>query len=166
MSTAEHASIRLLLDLLDEAFDRKAWHGTTLLGSLRGVSAGTAAWRPGGGRHNIWELAVHAAYWKYAVRRQLTGEKRGSFAFKGSNWFVRPADGAGRDADWASDVRALVEEHRRLRETIAAFPEPRLWRPLKGKPYNPAFIIRGIASHDLYHAGQVQLIKRLAPRKV
>ncbi|HJS59272.1 MAG TPA: hypothetical protein VKA01_14315 [Vicinamibacteria bacterium] len=55
----------ILLGLLDEAFDKKAWHGTNLRGSVRGLDARTAAWRPGPRRHNIWELAVHAAYWKY-----------------------------------------------------------------------------------------------------
>jgi hypothetical protein len=83
-------SIELLLGLLDEAFERKAWHGPNLRGSLRGLDAKAAAWRPGPGRHNIWETAVHAAYWKYAVRRRLTGEKRGSFARGGSNWFRCP----------------------------------------------------------------------------
>ena len=68
------------LSLLDEAFERKAWHGPNLRGTLRGVTAEVAAWRPGAGRHNVWELCVHAAYWKYAVRRMLTGEKRGSFS--------------------------------------------------------------------------------------
>ena len=73
------APLRILLHLVDEAFDRKAWHGTTLLGSIRGVPAAAAAWRPAPRRHNIWELTVHTAYWKYAVRRLLAGEKRGSF---------------------------------------------------------------------------------------
>jgi len=157
-----HAPIRLLLDLVDEAFDRKAWHGTTLLGSIRGVSVDAAAWRPAPRRHNIWELTVHAGYWKYAVRRLLAGEKRGSFALKGSNWFIRPATGAHRDEQaWAADVRLLIAEHRLLRETIAALPARALEQRLKGKRYTAAFTIRGIAAHDLYHAGQIQLIKRL-----
>ena len=154
--------LRLLLDLVDEAFDRKAWHGTTLLGSIRGVRVGAAAWRPAPRRHNIWELTVHAAYWKYAVRRLLTGEKRGSFALKGSNWITRPARGARLDERaWAADVRLLIAEHRRLRETIAALPERALEQRLEGKRYTAGFTIRGIAAHDLYHAGQIQLIKRL-----
>jgi hypothetical protein len=156
-----------LLALVDEAFDRKAWHGTTLFGSLRGVSAATAAWRPGPLRHNIWEIAVHAAYWKYAVRRLLTGEKRGSFALKGSNWFEKPGDRTAPalgsvDREWANDVKALSEEHRRLREAIERFPEAALSKRLKGKAYDAAFTIRGIACHDLYHAGQIQLLKKLA----
>ena len=152
---------RILLDLIDEAFDHRSWHGTTLLGSIRGVTAARAAARPSRRRHNIWELAVHAAYWKYAVRRRLTGEERGSFALEGSNWFVRPASRANRNRAWRADVRLLIDEHRRLRAAIAALDPRRLARPLGRERYSAAFLIRGIAAHDLYHAGQIQLLKKL-----
>ena len=138
--------ISLILNLIDQAFDHKAWHGTNLKGSLRGMTAAEAAWRPGAGRHNAWEVAVHCAYWKYAVWRRLTGVKRGSFPMKGSNWFARPAAGA----DWKADLALLAEMHSRLREAIAA---------LKSVP--DAALLTGIAAHDLYHAGQIQLLKRL-----
>jgi len=68
--------VRLLLDLLDEAFDKKSWHGPNLRGSLRGVTPELAAWRPRPRGHNIWELTLHAAYWKYVVRRRITGSRR------------------------------------------------------------------------------------------
>src|SRR5215467_5821723 len=80
-----------LVAMIDEAYAGPAWHGPCLRGALRGVTAEEAAWRPASGRHNIWEVAVHTAYWKYAVRRRLTAEKRGGFAEKGSNWFTRPS---------------------------------------------------------------------------
>jgi len=158
--------LRLLLALIDEAFDRGAWHGPTLLGSLRGVTARQAAWRPGPRRHNIWEVIVHAAYWKYAVRRRLTGEKRGSFALKGSNWFERPFGklGAGNERTWEEDVRLLIDQHRKLRAVIADLPVRALERPVQGKRHTAAYTIRGIAAHDLYHAGQIQLLKRLHTR--
>lgn len=140
-----------LLALLDEAFEKRAWHGPNLRGSLRGVVAREAAWRPGAGRHNIWELAVHAAYWKYAVRRKLTGEKRGSFALKGSNWFARP-EGDVDERAWRRDVALLVAEHKALREAVAG---------MKSFTEKQLFLVRGAAAHDLYHAGQVTLIKRL-----
>ncbi|MDH3252851.1 MAG: hypothetical protein OEM41_08665, partial [Ignavibacteria bacterium] len=82
-------AIRLLLHSLDEAYAQQAWHGTNLRGALRGVDFRQARWRPGAGRHNIWEIVVHAAYWKYAVRQRLTGGKRGSFSLSGSNWIRR-----------------------------------------------------------------------------
>ena len=146
----------LILSIIDEAYERKSWHGTNLRGSLRGVTVDEALWRPAPTRHNVWELAIHAAYWKYAVRRRLRGDKRGSFAVKGSNWFVSPHDADERG--WR-DVLALLErEHRMLRETIAALPSAQLDDPKKRA------LITGIAAHDLYHTGQIQLVKRLRRR--
>lgn len=145
----------LVLAALDEAFDKKSWHGTNLRGSVRRLEARRAAWRPGRGRHNAWEIVVHAAYWKYVVRRTLTGEKRGSFPLAGSNFFHRP-EGAPSEAAWREDVALLVEEHRKLRAAIARLTEAGLRAHLVR--------LRGIVAHDLYHAGQIQLLKRLAPR--
>ena len=79
--------IDVLLNLIDQAFDHSSWHGTNLKGSIKGMTAKQAAWRPAPGRHNAWELVVHAAYWKNIVRRRLLGEAKGSFPLKGSNWF-------------------------------------------------------------------------------
>jgi uncharacterized damage-inducible protein DinB len=153
----------VLLALLDEAFDHKAWHGTTLFGSIRGLDAAAAARRPAHGRHNIWEIVVHAAYWKYAVRRRLTGEKRATFALTGSNWFVRPEPGAAspraRNAAFKADVRLLAAEHRSLREVVASLSPASL--AVRVGQYDRTYLIRGIAAHDLYHAGQIQLLKRL-----
>jgi hypothetical protein len=154
-------AVALLLDLLDEAFDRKAWHGTNLRGSVRRLDARSAAWRPGPDRHSAWELTVHAAYWKYAVRRQLTGEKRGSFPETGSNWFERPDQ--ADEAAWRRDLALLVDQHQKLRAAVARLRASDLRRKPGGSRYTVGAIIRGAASHDLYHAGQIQLLKRLAP---
>src|SRR6266571_4620925 len=105
-----------LLALYDQAFDRAAWHGTPLWGSLRGVRVAEALWRPGRNRHNIWEVVVHAAYWKYVVRRRILGEKQGSFPLKGSNWFMRP-DILSEKA-WRDDLALLDDCHRLLRECV------------------------------------------------
>ncbi len=150
---------KLLLQLIDEAYEKKTWHGPNLRGSLHGVSAEEAAWRATTARHNIWELVVHAAYWKYTVRRRLLGEKRGSFPLKGSNWFPR-SDSANPDA-WKSDLNLLGECHRTMREAIASFPESKLNLRSPNSKYTNAAVIYGIANHDIYHAGQIQLLKRL-----
>jgi len=144
----------MLLDFLDEAFDRKSWHGPNLWGSIRGVHAQEAACRPGPGRHNIWELVLHAAYWKYVVRRRLTGEKRGSFVLPGSNFFERP-QGDPSQAAWKADTAILLQEHQQLRVTIARLS------PASQTAPQTAHLIRGIAAHDLYHAGQIRLLRRL-----
>src|SRR4029077_1247078 len=100
-------SSQLILALLDEGYEKPAWHGPNLKQSIRGVSAKQAAWRPSPGRHNIWEETLHAAYWKYAVRRRIEGGKRGSFALKGSNFFARPGAGKFTETDWQADKNLL-----------------------------------------------------------
>ena len=159
--------LALLLNMLDEAYSRKAWHGPNFRGSLRGVSAKQASFRPAPGRHCIWEIAVHGAYWKYAVRRRLTGEKRGSFSLEGSNWFARPPRLAGSDLAraWRADLKLLDAEHAALRDAVASLPPARLRIDATGAPGSKssfARLIYSIAMHDVYHAGQVQLLKRLA----
>jgi DinB family protein len=149
--------IAQLLHLVDEAFDHAAWHGPTLRGALRGVTAAQAAWRPARGRHSIRELTIHAAYWKYAVRRRLAGDRLGTVVLEGSNWFEAP-----RARTWKDDVALLGDEHRRLRATIAAYPADALDQPIDARKQTAAYSIRGIAAHDLYHAGQIQLLKKLA----
>ena len=141
------------LNLLDEAYDKQAWHGPNLRGSLRGVDPALAAWRPTAARHNIWELAVHAAYWKYVVRRRLTGEKRGSFSLEGSDWILRPQ--AETEEAWKADLAVLATEHRLLRETVRTLA-PLAFTAKAGR------MIQGAAMHDVYHAGQIALLKRMA----
>jgi hypothetical protein len=152
MSTLRKPSDSLLLEILDQGYNRKAWHGPNLRQSLRGVSPEVAAWRPGPGRHNIWEFALHAAYWKYVVRRRLRGEKRGSFALKGSNWFKRPEELS--EKAWRADLALLESEHRKLGQAVADFLSGRIRRV-------PAQLIFGVAFHDVYHAGQISLLRRL-----
>ena len=156
------SAIPLLVRLIDEGFDARAWHGTPLRGAVRGLTAAQAAWRPAPGRHNIWEIVVHCAYWKYAVRRRLTGGKRGAFPLKGSNWFARPRPGEdATNAAWKRDVALLIEEHRMLRHVIAGLKPAGLRRVSRGSRYMPVAFAQGIAAHDLYHAGQIQLLKTL-----
>jgi hypothetical protein len=159
--------IERLMALLDEAYAGPAWHGPCLRGALRGVTSEQAGWRPGPGRHNIWEIAVHAAYWKYAVRRRLLAEKRGSFGETGSNWFERPpAASMGSDVlqakAWRRDLAVLGRAQQELREAVTQSDRAALDRRSAGSRHTPRRMIAGIAMHDAYHAGQIQLLKRLA----
>jgi hypothetical protein len=156
--------VQRLVALIDQAYDRRSWHGTNLRGSIRGLSAERAAWRPGRTRHNVWEIVVHAAYWKYAVTRRFVAMRRGSFPLKGSNWFERPDRASRGETGWRADVALLESAHRTLREAVASLTTDQLDRRPRGSTVSHFDIIAGIAAHDLYHAGQIQLIKRLQAR--
>jgi len=152
-----NGEVRQVLALIDEAYAGKSWHGPTLRGSLKGLTAREASWRPGPGRHSIIEIALHAAYWKYTVRRRLTGAQRGSFPLAGHNWFPPGT------ASWKETLALLDSEHALLRGTIVQ-GGLRTLRVRAGKSLRGEKLLLGIAAHDLYHAGQVQLIKRLMRR--
>lgn len=152
-------SIAMMLDLLEQAYRKKSWHGPNLKGSLRRLKASQAAWRPGPNRKSAWEIAMHAAYWKYAVRRRLLGEKRGSFDLQGSNWFPLPADRS--EKNWRAALALLDRRHEALLQAVAGLSERDLAKRAKGSSLTNLFVITGAAYHDVYHAGQIQIIKRL-----
>ena len=157
---SEKREVQQLVLIIDQAYDHSSWHGTNLRGSIRRVSAAQAAWRPAPARHNIWEVVVHAAYWKYAAWRRLTGAVRGSFPLEGSNWFQRPQERTQKA--WRSDVALLDRMHRSLREAVASLPATELHRTPRGSKVSNFALLSGIAAHDLYHAGQIQLLKKLS----
>lgn len=151
----------LLLWNLQPAPGRKNWHGgPSPVGALRGVSAEQAAWRATPRRKSIWELALHIAYWKYTVRRHLVAGEQARFPRGPSNFprLPEPAD----EAAWLRDVALLRREHEELVEAVRAFPRRRLdLVPQGGKRWTYGELLLGIAAHDAYHTGQIQLLKRL-----
>lgn len=162
-ANAPPPDLRELLFLIDTAYDRVSWHGPNLRGSLRGVTPDLAAWRPAAGRHNIWELIVHAAYWKYVAWRRLTGAKRGSFPLAGSNFIERPDAATARALQ--QDLALLDAMHRILRDAAAAVRPGELDTGSAQRRVSKRALLTGVAAHDLYHAGQIQLLKRLAKGK-
>jgi len=152
---------------LEGAFRGKAWQGPTLSGSLRGITAARALKRPAPGRKCIWEHALHAAYWKHAVanllERSLSGDPdHEPPAFprapsKGPRPPARPDEKA-----WRADRRLLTETHERLLDLVSRVSTDRLDRaPTTKHKWPLTQYLVGIAAHDMYHCGQIQLIKRL-----
>jgi uncharacterized damage-inducible protein DinB len=153
------AAAETLLQLLSDAFARKSWHGPNLRGSVRGLTLAEASAPVGRAGHCIADIVVHCAYWKYVVRRRLRGEKRGSFPLKGSNWFTLPTP-LTADA-WRQYVRLLEEQHAALCDAAAALSARALAATPRGSTVSNLKLIHGAALHDVYHAGQIQMIKGL-----
>lgn len=146
--------------LAPEPGDR-LWHGgPTPLGSLRGVSHELAAWRPTPDRHSIWELTLHIAYWKYAVRRRVEGSKSGGFPRSPANWPAMPATITA--ASWKRDRLLLRLEQEKLVAAAAHIEPERLDEDAPGgAAYRYLDLLHGVVMHDAYHVGQIQLQKRL-----
>lgn len=152
--------LNLLSALARANFTGKAWQGAALAGAVRGLSASAALRRPAGGRRNIHEIVLHAAYWKYAVRRRLNPSDDAPFPASPANWPAAPTSPDERA--WRRAVRLLKEEHRKLMRAIEGLDEAALDQvPSGGRTWTRAQLIMGIASHDAYHTGQVQLLKKL-----
>ncbi len=150
----------LLVEAIQPRSGRQGWHGgPTPIGALRGVIAEQASWRPSARRKSIWALTLHIAYWKYAVRRLLDGSRRGAFPRRPSNW---PQPERTDDRGWVADVALLREEHDALVRAVSAVDPARLGRrPPSSRRWTYGELIIGIAMHDAYHTGQIQLVKRL-----
>lgn len=150
-----------LLRALDEAFRGPAWHGPSLRAALRGVTAAEARWTPGPGRNSIWELALHAAYARHRVLRRLDPTLAARFprAVR-RGWWPRLPDPSDAAA-WRADLALLDESHRRLRDAVVRLPAARLAARRPGKRWTLGQEVMGIAMHDVYHAGQVRLLRRL-----
>lgn len=153
--------IRLLAEAIQPPSGRSAWHGgPTPVGALRGVSAEQAAWTPAPRRKSIWVLTLHITYWKYAVRRLLEGGERGSFPRAPANWPAPPERADARA--WAADVSLLRAEHTRLAQAaVRVSPGVLGRRPPSSRRWTYGDLLVGIAMHDAYHTGQIQLMKRL-----
>lgn len=147
---------RILARILEEGYGPGAWHGPDLKAALADVPSELAFWRPSTERHNIAEIALHHAYYVRDVRGRLTGKDPEPFVVEGQDWFTL----AGASAlSWAAILETVEREQRHLIDTIATL-----------KPADSAGsaaaerldLVLGITCHAVYHAGQVQLLKKLA----
>jgi len=149
------SEIDRIVDLLRRAQEGGAWHGPALREVLEGVGPTAAAARPLASAHSIWEIVLHIAGWEDAVRRRLEGAE---VQLSGDeDW---PPMGETSPERWRALLEALARGNRRLRETIAGFPERRLdeVRTRDGGTWYQ--MLHGVVHHDLYHAGQIAFLKK------
>jgi len=147
---------RVLERILDEGYGRGAWHGADMKDALADISAELAFWRPADERHNIAEIALHHAYFVRLVRGRLSAQALEPFVLEGDDWFTLSGDNA---LNWP-DIKAVVEsEQRQLASVCAEIAAGRLQASLSiAESFDN---VLGITCHAIYHAGQVQLIKKL-----
>jgi uncharacterized damage-inducible protein DinB len=142
--------------LLRHAFAGDAWHGDSVLELLAGVSAATAANHPIPPAHSIWELVLHIAAWDEAVNRRIVTGKAISLSDEQDFPPVRE----GSEAAWKQALEHLRQTHEQLVQTVEALPDSRLDERVPGKNYSLYFMLHGVTQHELYHAGQIAILKK------
>jgi uncharacterized damage-inducible protein DinB len=147
-----------LADQIRRAFEGNAWHGDSVLELLADVNAKTAAARPIPNAHSIWEILLHVAAWDDAVRRRTGGT---AVSLTGEENFPPAKDTS--EAAWRQAIDSVKNGHNELIKAVAAFPDSRLQEQVPGKTqsyYNFFYMFSGIVQHELYHAGQIALLKK------
>jgi uncharacterized damage-inducible protein DinB len=145
-----------IADQLRRAFYGSAWHGPALLELLEDVDAATAAANPLANVHSIWELVLHIAVWDDAALRRLDGKKWQPTGLKNFPRVTKPTDAA-----WRKAVAATKRTHDTLVKTVERLSDARLGDRVPGKRYDFYHMLHGIAQHELYHAGQVAILKKM-----
>lgn len=146
-------------DQFRRAFDGDAWHGPSVMVLLNGVTAEQAAARPIPGAHTIWELTQHIRAWEGACLRRLNGDPAqlpDSEDWSGVN--------DHSEAAWAKTKQMLVDTHNKLLEALASIDDSRLDQPIMNHPeipFSSTYVtLHGGVQHDLYHAGQIAILKK------
>ncbi|MGH9487392.1 MAG: DinB family protein [Terriglobales bacterium] len=145
-----------LLRLLQEGFGAEAWHGPTLQNAIAGVGSELALWRPGPDRHNIAEITLHVGYWVHVVRTRVLGKSPGPFLLPGEDW--SGCDGTCGPS-WHEITATLEQERQALVKLVGDLNAERVQAAMPaGECFRQIF---GTACHAIYHAGQIQLIRKL-----
>lgn len=142
--------------ILDEGYGPGAWYGSDLKAAVADVTPATAFKRPAIGRHNIAEVALHHAYWAGQIQSKLTGDAAAAFPLTGEDWFELNDEKA---LPWKKVVATLDAAQERLAKTVKALAGGKATSPLSEQQV--ADFVVGITGHAAYHAGQIQLIKKL-----
>lgn len=159
-STNTGSTAALLAEQLRRAFEGEAWHGPAVVELLADVDAEMAAARPVAGVHSIWELLLHIAAWDDAVKRRIVLGK--ALQLNDAENFPSVADKS--PAAWKSAIAHAKKAHAELLQTVVTLPDQRLSEQVPGKPYDIRFMLEGVIQHELYHAGQMAILKKAVKR--
>ncbi|MGA7914960.1 MAG: DinB family protein [Candidatus Acidiferrales bacterium] len=149
------SEIDRIIDQMDRAFGGDAWHGPSLESLLEGVTAEQASQHPVPGAHSIWELVNHIALWNSIVQHRASGEKVEVSAEE--DW---PPVWEATKVAWQRTLEHLRECRARFRAAVQKLPENKLSDIVPGKDHSQYVMLHGAIQHDLYHAGQIAVLKK------
>lgn len=139
-------------------FEKEAWQ-PPLASAIEGLSARQAVWKPGPQRHSIWQIVCHVIHWKRAFKQAWNGENPDYDEYERTDW----KDIAEIDEEaWQADVRDLHAISMELKRRLEGTAVEDLEQPFPGETrLNAAQRLLRMATHDIYHSGQIRYIRAL-----
>jgi len=153
-SSEEDSEACRIVRLLRSTFDGEAWHGTSLWNLVAGLTAQQAGTPPLVGEHSPWELVGHATAWMEVVYRRVTAEAIGE---PDVNF---PVPETIDSESWKASLAALRNAHEALCSSLLDLTEERLSSTDPASGFTVYEVLHGVVHHNLYHAGQIALLRR------
>lgn len=150
------SEVKRISDQLRRSHQGIAWHGPSLVELLNGLTAEQANRRPVPNAHTIWELVLHITAWEEVVSRRLSGEDVPDLPPDEDF----PAVNDATDAAWKSAQERMNDVQQQLAQKITQLTDDELKRTVAGKEYSVYFMLHGVIQHNLYHAGQIAILKK------
>jgi uncharacterized damage-inducible protein DinB len=146
--------VESIADQLVRAYAGEAWYGPALRPMLDALSPEAAARRPLAARHSVWQLVLHLAANIDFVLARLDG--RELELAPEVDW---PPVPEASEAAWRAALAALDSRHDALLARVRALPDAALDATVPGRAYSTRVMLLGILQHNVYHAGQVALLR-------
>jgi uncharacterized damage-inducible protein DinB len=153
---AQPTEIDLIVDQMERAFEGDAWHGSSISEILTCVAAEQAAARPIAEAHSIWEIVLHTTVWQRTVRERLQGRPIVSLPDE-EDW---PRINDTSASAWNEAVKELRSEYELLRKEARNWGEHDLGQTPEGQRFTVYEMLQGVIQHNLYHAGQIAILKK------
>lgn len=143
--------------LIKNAYNGSAWHGSSVITLLDGISATQAANHPLEKCHSIWEIIRHMIVWRQFAWNKLVGEKTFDVINSQQDW---PYIESFANTAWQETLTDLEDSQQSLLQALNQIDDSLLEQRVPGRNYSYYILLHGIIQHDLYHLGQIALLKQ------
>jgi uncharacterized damage-inducible protein DinB len=146
------SEIQHILSLLKSTFNKSPWYGPSVNDVLSDIDAELAELRINN-THSIIELVCHMTAWRTFVVKKLEGDV---------DYKVDDALNFPTPFNWETTLKDLHESQAKLIAAIQNFDSSLLHDavPNSSSGYTFFTLLHGIIHHDIYHTGQIILIKK------
>ena len=152
-----NTEINRIHHLLQATFNGEPWHGPSVMSILTGISATQASQKPVANVHSIWELVLHMTAWRTFTWEKVRGNAAYDITSAEQDWPMVSTTG---EQAWQQALHGLQQSQEHVLDVLKQSGDELLDKIVPGRTYTYYVLLQGIIQHDLYHAGQLVLLKK------